>query len=289
MPELPEVETIRRQLDHDLSGCIIVKVKTDWEKSFRPSFKVVSRSIVGKKISSIGRQAKLIIFKFRPPKDEPRQVYLIFHLKLTGRLLVRSPEDSPDDYTRSVFTLRIPDLNPSDPGSTRELRFADARKFGFVKLVTSQKEMTDLLKGYGPEPFKDLTFKNFTQILKSSARPVKIVLLDQAKISGIGNIYANDALWLSKVHPKTPAKKLNPKQMMSLYKSILIVLKRGLKYGGASDQWYVQAHGEKGEYQEHFLVYGKNGEKCGRCRREIQRLVVGGRGTFICPACQKEK
>lgn len=281
MPELPEVETIRKQLAHDLSGYTIVSLKTDWPKSFRPSFEMVKRVVIGKKIDSVGRQAKLIIFNLVGDHK------LLFHLKLTGRLLVRKPSDRADDYTRSVFTLRIPDLKSSDPGSGRELRFADSRKFGFVKLVSDPKEMETLLKGYGPEPFKDLTLKNFTQILKSSSRPVKIVLLDQAKISGVGNIYANDAFWLSKIDPKTPARKLNPGQVMSLYKSILVVLKRGLKYGGASDQWYVQAHGEKGKYQEHFLVYGKNGERCRRCGTEIKRIVLGGRGTFICPKCQK--
>lgn len=280
MPELPEVETIRRQLDHDLTGYTIIKVKTDWEKSFRPSFEMVKKAVVGKKINSVGRQAKLIIFNL---SDDHK---LLFHLKLTGRMLVRKPEDPADEYTRSVFTLERQGFARRGLANTLELRFSDSRKFGYVKLVNDQKEMEVLLKGYGPEPFKDLKLKNFTEILKSSSRPIKTILLDQAKISGIGNIYANDALWLSKINPKTPAKKLNSKQVMSLYKSVLIVLKRGLKYGGASDQWYVQAHGEKGKYQEHFLVYGQKEKKCQRCGAIINRIRMGGRGTFICPKCQ---
>ncbi len=281
MPELPEVETIRRQLSSELEGFTFTSVKTDNEKMFRPSFKAVSKAIAGQKIGAIDRQAKLLIFKLSDGLS------LLFHLKLTGRLLVRNPSDVPDAFTHAVFILRIPDLNPSDPGSKRELRFADARKFGFVKLITNKKEMEELLAGYGPEPFKDLKPVNFEKILKSSSRPVKIVLLDQAKISGIGNIYANDALWLAGVNPKYRSDKLKSTQVTALYKAILVVLGRGLKYGGASDQWYRQIHGEEGEYQKHFLVYGKTGPPCRQCGDIIKRIVVGGRGTFICPTCQK--
>lgn len=296
MPELPEVETIRKQLDAELTGYTFVSVKTDWEKSFRPSFRVISKVIVGKEIKSIDRQAKLIIFRLGEvwglaPQNE--EAYLLFHLKLTGQLLVRKPLDPADKYVRSVFTLRkvrkIPDLTSSDPGSDRagkELRFADARKFGFVKFVTDQKEMADLLKGYGPEPFTDLTLAKFEETLRSSGRPVKIVLLDQTEISGLGNIYANDALWLARVDPRTPSSKITRELGRRLYDSILEVLKRGLRYGGASDQWYVQTHGEKGQYQEHFLVYGQKGKKCQRCGTIINRITIGGRGTFFCPKCQ---
>ncbi len=300
MPELPEVETIRKQLDAELTGYTFVSVKTDWRKSFRPSFNVVSKAIVGEGIELIDRQAKLLIFHLSGGFD------LLFHLKLTGRLLVRNPSDPLDEFTRSVFTLRragkIPDLNPSDSGSDRsglrsedsgslrrgpkELRFADARKFGFVKLITDKKEMEKLLAGYGPEPFKDLTLLKFKEALRSSSRPIKVVLLDQGKISGLGNIYANDALWSASVDPRIPSKKLTDKQVKKLYEAVLEVLKKGLKYGGSSDQWYVQAHGEKGKYQEHFLAYGRTGEPCDRCGSEIRRTEVGGRGTFFCPKCQ---
>ena len=280
MPELPEVETIRKQLAKEIQGFVFSDVRTDAEKMFKPSFKVVSSAINNQKIESVSRQAKLLIFNLSSGFS------LLFHLKLTGRLLVRKPSDPADEFTHAVFILRIPDLNPSAPGSKRELRFADARKFGFVKLVTDQKEMEDLLKGFGPEPFKDLTLKSFTKALGTSARPIKIVLLDQQKISGIGNIYANDSLYLAKVHPKKPANKLKSEEVKKLYSSVLEVLRRGLKYGGASDQWYVQVHGEKGEYQKHFLVYGKSGQSCTVCGGAIKRMELGGRGTFFCPVCQ---
>jgi formamidopyrimidine-DNA glycosylase len=274
MPELPEVETIRKQLQDELQGSRFLSVTTDNPKSFRPSFVVVKKNIIGQKIKEIGRQAKLIIFHLES------RGYLLFHLKLTGRLLVRKAGEKTDDYTRSVFTLK------TAKSKILELRFSDARKFGFVKLVKSQKEMDSLLREFGPEPFKDLILNKFTQVLERAGQAVKVVLMDQKRISGIGNIYANDALWLAKINPKTPAKILTPRQVKALYRAVLTVLKKGLKYGGASDQWYRQAHGEKGEYQEHFLVYGKNGEKCDRCKNIIKRVVLGSRGTFFCPQCQ---
>lgn len=295
MPELPEVETIRRQLAHDLTGYTVADVKTTWEKSFRPSFEAVEKVIIGKKIAKVDRQAKLIIFKLRSVERSAsggEWKYLLFHLKLTGRMLVRKPSDPPDEYPRSVFTLVAPQglaLPFARRGlrETKELRFADARKFGYVRLIADRREMEKVLQSFGPEPLKDLTLPKFSQILKSSSRPVKQVLLDQTKISGLGNIYANDALWRARIDPRIPANKLVSRKAGKLFKAVLEVLKRGIKYGGASDQWYVQAHGEKGEYQKHFLVYGKKGEPCQRCQTEIQRLVVGGRGTFFCPKCQK--
>ncbi len=275
MPELPEVETIRRQLAEELTGYRFVDVKTEWEKSFRPSFKEVTAAIKDKTIGKIDRQAKLLIFRLDNNLD------LLFHLKMTGRLLVRKPDEPTDEYTRSAFTLK----KGSD---IKELRFVDSRKFGFVKLIKSKEEINKLLASYGPEPLKDLTLAKFSETLKSSSRPIKLVLMDQGKISGIGNIYVNDALWLAKINPKKPAKKLRPDEVKELFGAIEKVLKEGLKYGGASDQWYRQVHGEEGKYQEHFLVYGRNGEKCSRCGETINRIGFGGRGTFFCPKCQKE-
>ncbi len=273
MPELPEVETIRRQLDSDLKGFTILKVTTDWAKSFRPSFETVAKTITGKKIIGVDRQAKLLIFQLTGGFK------ILFHLKLTGRLFVRPMGFTSDDYTRSTFFLKKGRME-------KELRFTDARKFGFVRLIEDETEMAKLLEEYGPEPFKDLTLEKFTALVKKSPQPVKTVLLDQKKISGVGNIYANDALWQAKINPKKPAKTLTTGNIHTLYLAILSVLKKGLKYGGASDQWYRQAHGEEGKYQEHFLTYGRTGLPCSRCQTLIKRSVIGGRGTFYCPRCQ---
>lgn len=284
MPELPEVETIRRQLNEEISGFFIVGVESSWPKAFQPSLAVVRAAVTGKKIAAIERQAKLLIFRFSPGRsDLPKQrspLYLLFHLKLTGRLLVREHSAPPDEFTHSVFTLK-------KDKQVRELRFADARKFGFVRLVRDAREMEELLGGYGPEPFKDLDLVKFRKILERSSRPVKLVLMDQEKLSGIGNIYANEALWLAKIDPRQPSNEISDGRLEELYKAILEVLTAGLKYGGASDSDYVQIHGEKGSYQEHFLVYGKENQPCARCHQLLRRLSLGGRGTFYCPYCQK--
>lgn len=276
MPELPEVETIRRQLAQDLTGYSFEAVETNWEKSFRPSFTRVRQAVIGKKILRVGRQAKLLIFSLSSAS------YLFFHLKLTGRMLVRKMGASDDEFTRSVFTL-------VKGRSKRELRFADARKFGFVQSVSDPEEMKKLLQGYGPEPLKDLTLEKFRRILAGSSRPIKLILLDQEKISGIGNIYANDALWLAGIDPRRAGNKVTEMEGKRLFKAVTEVLKKGLKYGGASDQWYRQVHGESGQYQEHFLVYGQTGKRCSRCGTVIQRIVLGGRGTFLCPVCQSSQ
>lgn len=319
MPELPEVETIRRQLEKEVGGFTIAEVKTNWPKAFQPSYEAVRKTIVGRRIAAVERQAKLLIFylaekdpsgSLRKPEGSEKiaaqtrrvkseKVYLLFHLKLTGRLLVRPPGAPPDDFTRAVFTLKKP--FPPTGGSTRrvkgtrrvrgavekELRFADARKFGFVRLLKDEMEMADLRWGYGPEPFKDLDLAKFREVLGSSARPVKIVLMDQTKIAGVGNIYANEALWLAKISPRLPSNKVSNDKVKDLYEAVLRVLTLGLKYGGASDNAYVQIHGEKGQYQEHFLVYGRQSQPCTRCQTKLLRLSLGGRGTFYCPHCQK--
>jgi formamidopyrimidine-DNA glycosylase len=168
----------------------------------------------------------------------------------------------------------------------KELRFSDARKFGWVKLVTSE-EWRVMSREFGPEPGKDLDLEAFRKVLGSTNRAVKIAIMDQKKISGVGNIYACDALFLAKIDPRRPANKLDAKDAKRLYEAILKVLKAGIKYRGASDQYYLDALGQKGHYQEHFLVYGRTRKDCFDCKGKVKRIVVGGRGTFWCSSCQK--
>ena len=279
MPELPEVETIRRQLEKEIVGQTIVEVWWDREKMLRPSPAVFIEGVEGKEIVGVGRRAKLLIFELRG-KDKLCN-YIICHLRLSGRLLVRQKEDKQDDYVHVVLRFYTPD------GCVKELRFAEARLFGYMEYLPDQASLEKILSKYGPEPLDDLTEDKFYLILQKTKKPIKPVLLDQEKISGVGNIYANDALFLAKIHPQIPAKSLNRQQSDELLKAIEQVLKEGLKYGGASDQWYLQVHGEEGKYQEHFKVYGRAGQKCDRCDGVIKRIEVGGRGTFYCSGCQK--
>jgi formamidopyrimidine-DNA glycosylase len=271
MPELPEVETIRRGLNRLIVGRKILAIVTDSPKQVRPSLDQVKKVAVGTKIKKIERRAKIIqIFL-------SNQQILAIHLKLTGRLLVRKKGTPPDDWQHVTFSL----------SGQRELRFCDLRKFGWIKLLKDKKELKKLFSEFGPEPLDSLDLRKFKTILASSSRPVKLVLMDQKKISGIGNIYANDALFLAKIDPRRPSKKISDQEAKKLYQAIEKVLQAGIKYRGASDQYYLDALGKKGAYQEHFLTYGRQGKPCLDCGGTIKKIKLGGRGTFFCPRCQK--
>lgn len=270
MPELPEVETIRRDLSDLLIGKVVQGLETDSPKQLQPSLNEVKKAIVGAKITQIKRRAKLLLIYFSNSQ------ILAGHLKLTGRLLVRKEGAPEDKWQHITFHL----------SGKKELRFCDLRKFGWLKLM-GEDGVKNALSEFGPEPLTDLDLNNFKQILSKSSRPIKIVLMDQKRISGIGNIYAADALNLAKINPKKASKKLNIKEQEALFMAIEKVLKAGIKYRGASDQHYLDALGRKGAYQEHFLVYGRDGKKCFNCGTLIKKFFLGGRGTYFCPNCQR--
>lgn len=270
MPELPEVETIRKDLDQLIVGRKILDVSTDTPRKVLPSIEAMKKAVVGLTIKTVKRRAKLLqIFL-------SNGMILIIHLKMTGRLLVRRVDDKKDDWQHTVFTLT----------GSKQLRFCDSRKFGWIKLVKDERELKKILKGFGPEPLSDLDINKFKKILSVSSRPIKLVLTDQTKISGIGNIYANEALFLARINPKVRAKDFSPTQSRKLLKSIETVLTKGLRLRGASDQYYLDARGNRGSYQKHFLVYARQGKKCPGCQGVVKRINLGGRGTFFCPSCQ---
>lgn len=277
MPELPEVETIRKQLKEEIVGGTIEEVWYDRPKLLKPNPKTFAEGVVGKEISDVRRRAKLLIFVLGGSKDKLCD-YIICHLRLSGRLLVRRKSDTPDDYVHVILKFK----------GGKELRFAEARLFGYMQYLPDQTSLDKILEKHGPEPLDDLDAGSFYQILQKTRKPVKLTLLDQGLISGVGNIYANDALFLAGIHPKAPANSLTEAQAEKLLRAIETVFKEGLKYGGASDQWYRQVHGEKGSYQEHFKVYGRVGQACDRCGARVQRINLGGRGTFYCSKCQPE-
>lgn len=271
MPELPEVETIRRDLEKVLVGKKILSVSTDAPKLFEPSFKAVSESIAGQTIKSINRRAKLLYLHLS------NNLYLLIHLKMTGRLLLRRKGDLKDEFQHVVFTL----------SGGEELRFADMRLFGYLKLV-DELELKKVLGEYGPEPLADMTLENFKDIFQGKKRPVKLLLLDQELISGVGNIYANEALFAAGIDPRRKADSLSDEEVARLFSAIEKVLSDGLHYRGttASDDKYVDAYGKKGQYQEHLRVYGREGLSCPKCGVKVQRINLSGRGTFFCPQCQ---
>ncbi|OGM25710.1 hypothetical protein A2962_04040 [Candidatus Woesebacteria bacterium RIFCSPLOWO2_01_FULL_39_61] len=291
MPELPEVESIKLQLSKYVVGHKIEAVDVRNQKIFQGK----TSDVVGAKIKEIRRFAKVLSI------DLSNGNSLVIHIKLTGQLIYRGPNLSvkgrsssgrktvpplskkvmggvPGPHTHVIFDL--------DGGGF--LYYNDIRRFGWVKVIkTKDVEKTGFIGKLGPEPFKDLTLQYFEKVLSKTARTIKVVLMDQAKIGGVGNIYANDALWLSKINPKTPASQLSDNEVKDLYDSIHKVLKAGMKYGGASELAFVTPDGAEGEYQKHTLAYGRDGEPCERCHKaKIQKYFLSGRGTYFCPICQ---
>ena len=243
MPELPEIETIKRQLEK----------------------KIVGKKLKGVKITAIRRRAKILMIDFVDGTN------LVFHLKLAGQLIFGG---EPSPYTRKVFVF--------DDGS--KLYFNDVRKFGWWKKTKGTEKIE---AEFGPEPLEiDLkTFKNL--FLKRQKSRIKPLLMDQKFIAGIGNIYANEILYLSRVHPLRQVQTLTDSEIKSIYQNIKKVLTQAIKYQGSSTRDYVDANGEEGGTAKFHQVYQKKGEKCPRCGTVIERLEVAGRGTFFCPSCQK--
>ncbi len=286
MPELPEVETIRRQLLKTIIGKIINEIQVLEQKQFIGK----KEEIIGKKIVSIRRYGKIIVFKLisTSVKKPAQAKYLNIHLKLTGELLFTK------DIKNAVFKENIPFTNTNRmPANTTRiiikfsdrsaLFFNDLRKFGWIKL-TDKPEIPlgiDVLS-------KEFTNIYLNNIIKKASKPIKLLLIDQEKITGIGNIYANDALFLAKIHPSRKAKTLTNQEIENLYQSIQKVIQEGIKHGGSSgaDEAFVQIDGSKGQHQRFFLVYQRENQPCPVCQTPIKRFKQNGRSSFFCSQCQ---
>lgn len=289
MPELPEVETIRRGLEQKLKGLTLKKIEVLLKKQFQGD----PREVEGARVVGVGRRGKITVIDLSNGKS------LIIHLKLTGQLVFHR------DGERFTGGHPIPFAGTTLPAKTTHIIFNftdgsrlfynDLRQFGWIKVVSSQSLSLssgggDLGK-LGPEPLTpEFTVEYLEKVLSKTSKPIKLVLMDQEKIAGIGNIYANDALFETGVDPRRPAKSLSEKETKKLFGAVEKVLEDGLKYGGSSaaDEAYVNAEGMPGKYQEHFRVYQRQGQSCpNKCGGKIQRIELGGRGTFFCPKCQK--
>lgn len=271
MPELPEVETVIRQLQKKMRQQQITAVDVRVEKMAKPSPTVYSQQVVGQRLAGIQRHAKYILMSLSD------HGYLVFHLKLNGRLFWRQKSDAEDKYTHLILFL--------DDGS--ELRFADSRKFAYSEYIPTDDDLKDLLATVGPDALT-IDPKTFYHVLQGTSRKIKVVMMDQQLIAGVGNIYANDALWLAKIHPATPANQISKPRSRELLDAMKTVLNESLEKGGASDQWFLHIDGGKGAYQESFKVYGRKGEFCRRHpKQRIEYLKIGQRGSFICPKCQR--
>ena len=273
MPELPEVETIRRDLNKELRGRKILKLKFyDWDKMLKPDPATLKKAIEGKKIKDFGRRAKLLLMHL-----DDHDTTIAIHLKMSGQLILKKDSDSRDRFNHVIIQL--------DKGD--QLHFNDLRKFGYLKVVENKEELESILSAFGPEPFtKEFTLDAFKKILKKTTRNIKTVIMDQAKISGVGNIYADEALWRAKIHPEKTAEKLTEKEGRDLFNAIIFVLKQGIEDRGTSVDNYLDAYAKQGKHASNLKVFRLDKKPCPRCKTIVRKIKVNGRGTHFCPNCQ---
>ncbi len=264
MPELPEVETIARKLAPDLVGRTIKEADLRWKRTLaKPSPKNFKEQVKGQKIIKVTRRAKYFILRLS-------DVDLLIHLRMSGDLFIRNSTIQPEKHDRLIIKLT----------GNKSLVFNDTRKFGRVWLTANPQEVLGKL---GPEPLgRDFTPQWLFEALKRKRRQLKPLLLDQTFLAGLGNIYTDEALHIAKLHPLGLSDSVSRKQASVLHEAIRKVLKEGIKRNGASIDWAYRG----GEFQNYFRVYDREGKRCIVCGTQIQKLIVGQRGTHICPKCQ---
>ena len=277
MPELPEVETITRLLRQGtnerpatLAGCQISSSNLLWQRSLaEPDPEEFSRRIVGQTIQEVGRRGKFIVLSLTKST-------LLIHLRMSGDMRLEDAIDADGNPIPVEKHDRLI-LNFIDG---QRLAFNDTRKFGRIWLVEDAQKV---LGGLGPEPLDpQLTPEKFHAMLNSRSRQLKPLLMDQRFLAGMGNIYTDEALFLARLHPLAQSNHLDERDSARLLEAIQLVLQEGIQRNGASIDWVYRG----GEFQNHFHVYGRTGEACLQCGTPIQRLIVGQRGTHICPTCQ---
>ena len=269
MPELPEVETIVRGLREKLIGRQIRSVQVRTAALLKSPLLSFRKQLTGAIIKKIERKGKFILINLG------NEATLVIHLKMTGQLLL-IPEGQPaDKHTHLIFNLQPRDL---------QLRYRDVRKFGFLVLLTPGQEWPQLAD-LAPDPF-DLTARGFYERLQQKKRAIKPLLLDQRFISGLGNIYVDESLFRSRIHPLTPSQTLNWDQARGLHQRIRQVLRQAIEAKGTTVSDYRGPEGIVGGFQHYLRVYDRQGWPCPTCRSPIHKTRVGGRGTHLCPTCQ---
>lgn len=287
MPELPEVETVRLGLTRLIVGQKIKSVTCDNPKSFPNSESDVSQFVVGSKIISVRRRAKVLII------DLDSKYSLVIHLKMTGQLVFRGEESFGAGHPTSSLIGSLPDRSTRviitfSDGSA--LFFNDQRKFGWMRLIpTIEVESIDFLKKVGPEPLTaEFTDKVFAErLMRRKNSNIKSVLLDQTVLAGVGNIYADESLWGAQIHPSTRVIDIPKSKIKKLHSELIYVLKLSIEKGGSTDRNYVDAEGKKGSYMTFARVFRRENQACPRCGSIIIKTRVAGRGTHVCLKCQK--
>jgi formamidopyrimidine-DNA glycosylase len=273
MPELPEVDTVRAELEPLLTGRTLEAVDildTRLVRPFEP--RAVADELEGERIAAVERRGKYLVFRFESGRS------LLIHLRMTGSLRhVANGAPADDPYRRAVVRL--------DDGS--DVTYRDVRRFGTWLLLEPGELEPYLASRLGAEPFSgDFTSKRFAARLAHRRAPIKAALLDQRTLAGMGNIYVDEALWRARIHPLRPAGDLAPDEIRRLRSAVRRALEAGIARQGASLRDYAKPDGSRGRMQDEFKVYGRSGEPCDRCGTPIEKTRVAGRGTWHCPHCQ---
>ena len=271
MPELPEVETIRRRLAPLVEGRVLRRLLVDdgrWCAPLAPA--EVAAAVEGRRVERLGRRGKYLVFELAG------DVFLLGHLRMTGTLLYDPPADAR--YARVRFEL--------DDG--HHLLFCDPRRFGTGELAVGAEALDRFFAArLGVEPLaSDFTAQRLRELARGRRAPVKAFLLDQTKIAGVGNIYADEALFRARIHPLRPVGTLRPAQLAELRDAVVASLEAGLGAGGATIDDFRHPDGVRGSFQDEFLVHLRRGEPCVACGGEVVKFVAAGRGTYACERCQ---
>jgi len=288
MPELPEVETIRRQLDSVLRKKKITGIEIRLPKLIKGPFFNIKKIVTWVTVERIIRRAKLLIVQLS------NSYSLIIHLKMTGQLIYKhvgqlkigghpikgGANDLPNKFTQAIFTF----------SDSSKLFFNDIRKFGYFRLIQTNN-LDDLFRkeNFGPEPLDDaFTLEVFKRLLSRRKKAkIKQLIMDQTQIAGLGNIYATEVCFYAGIRPTRVAGRLSKKEQEKLFNSIIDILKNAVKKQGTSSNTYVDAYGQPGKYVPLLRVYGRKGESCYKCKTTIKSINLGGRGTTFCPKCQR--
>jgi len=271
MPELPEVETIVQNLSSKIRGAEVSSFRLFFPGLIRNKKKKILEKLRGRKIINIRRRGKLILIDF------DNDLTLLVHLKMTGQFVFYPSHESVDKHTHFILSFK---------GQKQEVRFRDVRKFGFIQCLLTSEALK--LINLGPEPL-EISFSSFQNLFKGRQACLKSLILNQNFIAGIGNIYANEILFEAKLHPINSVSLLKEEELKRLWKAMRLVLKRALKHRGSSIRDFKDAEGRVGSFQNFHQVYGKESLPCPHCGARIERLRIGGRSSFFCPQCQREK
>ena len=273
MPELPEVETFARSLERALRGRRVASVRLLFRPLLRTGSPALLSRLRGRKVECVGRRGKYLLIRFEGGLS------LAFHLKMTGGFQFVPKGTSPEKHARLVFTFR---------GATPDLHFRDTRKFARLYALPTEAEAEfPSIAALGPEPL-EVGLEDFARLIRRRKGRLKSLLLNQAFLAGVGNIYADESLFRARLHPLRKASTLSRGEAERLLASIQAVLRKAIARGGSSIRDYSDSEGRRGSYQESHRVYGREGEPCPGCEGLIVRKVIGGRASFFCPKCQKK-